>query len=201
MWVSYRQKLSLQESNQLIGFEMPTSVFFQKYLVLNPNFQAGSKCPFCLPCPADAHAIIDYFISGSINKASSSNKTKKRFWLIVSIILILASLASNVQYKNIFAMIFNEINCHVNTSSGLVGGCIPCTPPRVRACVQVLCTNKLPLYFRKFSQHEKFDWYFRCRIPSLAQINFKKLAWKMDCVILSNIYVVMNKITNVIVTH
>jgi len=26
------------------------------------------------------------------------------------------------------AMIFNEIKCHVNTSFGLVGGCIPCTP-------------------------------------------------------------------------
>jgi len=26
-------------------------------------------------------------------------------------------------------MIFNEIKCHVNTSLGLVGGCIPCTPP------------------------------------------------------------------------
>jgi len=30
-----------------------------------------------------------------------------------------------VQYKSIFAMIFNQIKCHVNTSSGLVGGCIP----------------------------------------------------------------------------
>jgi len=27
------------------------------------------------------------------------------------------------------AMIFNEIKCHVNTSLGLVGGCIPCIPP------------------------------------------------------------------------
>jgi len=27
----------------------------------------------------NAHAIIDYFISGSTNKASSSNETKKRF--------------------------------------------------------------------------------------------------------------------------
>jgi len=53
--------------------------FIQKYFVLNPNFQAGGKCPFCLPGPADAHAIIDYFMSGSINKASSSNETKKRF--------------------------------------------------------------------------------------------------------------------------
>jgi len=30
-----------------------------------------------------------------------------------------------VQYTNILAMIFNEIKCHVNTSFGLVGGCIP----------------------------------------------------------------------------
>jgi len=27
------------------------------------------------------------------------------------------------------AMIFNEIKCHVNTSFGLVGGCISCIPP------------------------------------------------------------------------
>jgi len=26
-------------------------------------------------------------------------------------------------------MIFNEIKCHVNTTLGLVGGCIPCIPP------------------------------------------------------------------------
>ena len=26
-------------------------------------------------------------------------------------------------------MILNEIKCHVNTSLGLVGGCIPCIPP------------------------------------------------------------------------
>jgi len=31
-------------------------------------------------------------------------------------------------------MILNEIKCHVNTSLGLVGGCIPCFPPCVRAC-------------------------------------------------------------------
>jgi len=30
-----------------------------------------------------------------------------------------------VQYRNILAMIFNEIKHHVNTSLGLVGGCIP----------------------------------------------------------------------------
>jgi len=45
--------------------------------------------------------------------------------------------------------------------------------------MQVLCTNKLPLYFRKFSQHEKFDWYLGAEVqamPSSAQINLKKLA-------------------------
>jgi len=26
-------------------------------------------------------------------------------------------------------MIFNEIKCHINTSLGLVGGCIPFIPP------------------------------------------------------------------------
>jgi len=35
--------------------------------------------------------------------------------------------------KTFFAIIFNEIKCHVNTSLGLVGGCIPCIPPWVRA--------------------------------------------------------------------
>jgi len=30
-------------------------------------------------------------------------------------------------------MIFNEIKCHVNTSLGLVGGCIPCSPTPVSA--------------------------------------------------------------------
>jgi len=42
-------------------------------------------------------------------------------------------LASNVQYKNIFAMIFNEIKCHVNTSLGLVGGMQGMHSPCVRA--------------------------------------------------------------------
>jgi len=40
-----------------------------------------------------------------------------------------------VQYKNTLAMIFNEIKCQVKTSLGLVGGCIPCIPPCVRACI------------------------------------------------------------------
>ena len=31
--------------------------------------------------------------------------------------------------------------------------------------VQVLCMNKLPLYFRMFSQREKFEWNLRCRSP------------------------------------
>jgi len=91
--------------------------------------------------PTDAHAIIDYFISGSINKASSSNETKKRFWLIVIVSLILASLVSNVQYKSILAMIFSEIKCNVNISLGLVGGCIHCIPPCVRTCQLHLSGN------------------------------------------------------------
>jgi len=44
-------------------------------------------------------------------------------------------------------MIFNEIKCHVNTSLGLVGGCIPC----VRAWLTVAsaqCTM-LPLSTHK----------------------------------------------------
>jgi len=39
--------------------------------------------------------------------------------------------------KIVLAKIFNEIKCHVNTSLGLVGECIPCIPPCVRACFQV----------------------------------------------------------------
>jgi len=38
-------------------------------------------------------------------------------------------------------------------------------------------------------------------MPGLTQNNFKKLAWKMNCVMLSNIYGDMNMITNTIVTH
>jgi len=38
-------------------------------------------------------------------------------------------------------------------------------------------------------------------MPSLAQINLKKLAWKMNCVMLSNIYGDMNMTKNAIATH
>jgi len=44
---------------------------------------------------------------------------------------------------------------------------------------EVPSSDKLPLYFRTFSQHEKFDWYLGAEVqamPSLAQINLKKLA-------------------------
>ena len=40
-----------------------------------------------------------------------------------------------MQYKNIFAMIFNEIKCHVNTSLGLLGG--DASLPFVRAWTSV----------------------------------------------------------------
>jgi len=51
--------------------------------------------------------------------------------------------------------------------------------------VQVLCTNKLPLYFLKFSQQEKFDWNLRTgadvqSTPSLAQINLEKVRMKNE---------------------
>jgi len=38
-------------------------------------------------------------------------------------------------------MIFNETKCHVKTSLGLVGGCIPCIPP--------LCPRLCGLLVRK----------------------------------------------------
>jgi len=38
-------------------------------------------------------------------------------------------------------------------------------------------------------------------MPSLAQINLEKLAWKMNCVMLGKIYGGMNVITNAIATH
>ena len=42
---------------------------------------------------ANARAMMDYFISGSTNKASSSNEPKKHFWLIVSMSEFVVSLA------------------------------------------------------------------------------------------------------------
>ena len=48
--------------------------------------------------------------------------------------------------------------------------------------VQVLCTNKLPLYFWKFSQHGKFDCNLKVQksMPSLAPINIKKACMKNE---------------------
>ena len=59
---------------------------FEKFLVLLP----GGNGYFL---PANAYAIIDYFISGFTNKASSSNEPKERFWLIVRTSKFLVSLA------------------------------------------------------------------------------------------------------------
>jgi len=44
--------------------------------------------------------------------------------------------------KIFLVMILNEIKCHVNTSLGLVGGCILCIPPCVRAWLQLPVTIK-----------------------------------------------------------
>ena len=87
------------------------------------------KCPFCFPCPANAHAIIDKFISGSTNKTSSSNETKKCFWLIVSTSYFLAFLAI-VQCKNMFGDDFqwNQVSFqHLCRSGG--GDESPASPP------------------------------------------------------------------------
>jgi len=70
------KKLSLQESNQLSEFKMPTSGFSRNVWFLIP-ISIGANARFAHP--ANVHAMIDYFISGSTNKASSSNETKKRF--------------------------------------------------------------------------------------------------------------------------
>jgi len=48
-------------------------------------------------------------------------------------------------------MIFNEIKCHTNTPLGLVGGCIPCIPPCVRACRKRLnSSNDLRVALRSY---------------------------------------------------
>jgi len=67
-----------------------------------------------------------------------------------------------VQYKNILAMIFNELKCRVNTSLGLVGGYIPCIPPvsaPVLVVTMIYATYKHS-FFRSYSRI--FD-YFRER--------------------------------------
>ena len=69
---------------------MPTSGFSKNFWFLIPISREGK--PAFAP-PANAHAIIDYFISGFTNKASSSNEPKERFWLIVRTSKFLVSLA------------------------------------------------------------------------------------------------------------
>jgi len=56
-----------------------------------------------------------------------------------------------VQYKNILAMIFNEIKCHIKTFLGLVGGMHPLHPPSVRACCGLMaCTGNSPVTVSSF---------------------------------------------------
>jgi len=82
VWVSCRQK-HWHCKNQInySEFKIPTSSFSTNicFIIL---ISIGENARFAHP--ANAHAIIDYFISGSTNKASSSHETLKRFWLIVS---------------------------------------------------------------------------------------------------------------------
>jgi len=61
------KKLSLQEPDQLIGMKKPTSGFSRNIWFLIP-ISVGANDHFATT--ASAHAIIDYFTSGSTNKAS-----------------------------------------------------------------------------------------------------------------------------------
>jgi len=58
-----------------------------------------------------------------------------------------------VQYKNIFAMIFNEIKCHVNTSLGLLGGM---HPSPLFAPGQVLRVSHITRVVSLLPTHQKF---------------------------------------------
>ena len=71
------KKVSLLESNQLIGIKMPTSGFSSNILFLIPISRV-ENARFAPP-PADAHAIIDYFISVSTNKAPHLMKRRNVF--------------------------------------------------------------------------------------------------------------------------
>jgi len=56
---------------------MPTSVFFQKYLVLNPNFHGGTNARFPpVRTPMRSLTILNHVPQ---TKASSTHETKKRF--------------------------------------------------------------------------------------------------------------------------
>jgi len=55
---------------------MLTSGFSGNVWFLIPISRGGKRA---FAHPTNAHAIIDYFISGSTNKASSSNEPKKHF--------------------------------------------------------------------------------------------------------------------------
>ena len=81
VWASYWQKNCHWRIKSFNGNLRCRHQIFRKYLVLNPNLQGGKRA---FAHPANAQAIIDSFMSGSTNKASSSNEPKKDFWLIVS---------------------------------------------------------------------------------------------------------------------
>jgi len=55
---------------------MPTLGFLINFWFLIPISRGETGIP---SPPANAYVIIDYFISGFTNKASSSNEPKKRF--------------------------------------------------------------------------------------------------------------------------
>ena len=64
-----------------------------------------------------------------------------------------------MQGKNILAIFFNGIKCHVTTSFGLVGGMHPMHPfPCVRACLAPLLFGNFSVYCRWITS----VWHFRC---------------------------------------
>ena len=75
------KNLSLQESNQLIGIKMPTSVFSRNIWFLIPISRVANArfTPCGRPCD---HWL---FYIGYHKQGTSSDETKKCFWLIVSI--------------------------------------------------------------------------------------------------------------------
>jgi len=89
-----------------------------------------------------------------------------------------------VQYKSILAMIFNEIEFHVNTSLGLVGGMHPLHPPCVRAWF-----GPRNLFNRRTPIPKYDDLWIPCQRLchysnwwSLLFVHLKKILWHSFCV-------------------
>jgi len=78
---------------------------------------------------------------------------------------------SNVQCKNILAMIFNEIKCHVNTFLGLVGGDASPAFPLVSAPVRKFC---LSAYSSVAHHSASSRWEGKCCVQTSTRLTFTK---------------------------